>query len=192
MKRFVLGSLLVVAAAMPAAAQGTHLGVTGGWYTPYSTVKDYANTGWDAGLTLSLGAPMVPITFRIDGMYGELPGKTITVGPGTVKSDFTTWSVTGNVVWTIFGKTLPTKFYLIGGIGYYSVQQKYTTNPPAPVPTVNTPAFGYNAGLGFRFTKLFIEARWTNIDGGLDLTGLTAGGGTKALQVVPINVGIFF
>ena len=192
MKRFVLGSLFAFAVSMPAAAQGTHLGITGGWYTPYGTVKDYANSGWNGGLTLSIGAPMVPITFRIDGTYGEMPGKTVTLGPESVKSDFTVWGVSGNVVWTIFGKTLPTKFYLIGGIGYYNVQQKYTTSPSIPMPTVNTPAFGYNAGLGFRFTKVFVEARWTNIDGGLTLDGLTASGGSKALQVVPINVGLFF
>ncbi|HUO51097.1 MAG TPA: hypothetical protein VMT93_01145 [Gemmatimonadaceae bacterium] len=192
MKRSVLGLMLACAAAMPAAAQGVHLGITGGWYIPYGTVKDYATNGWDGGLTLAIGAPMVPVTFRIDGMYGTMPGKTVTVGPETVKADFTTWSLTGNLVWTIIGKTLPTKFYLIGGIGYYNVQQKYTTSAAIPIPTVNTPAFGYNAGLGFRFTKIFIEARWTNIDGGLDLTGLTAGGGTKSLQVVPVNVGIIF
>ena len=190
MKSFVLGSLIVLAAALPVSAQGVHFGITGGWYTPYGAVKDYAKSGYDGGLTLQIGAPLVPVGFRFDAMYGEMPGKSLYVAGETVKSDFTVWSATGNIVWTIFGNALPTKFYLIGGIGYYSVQQKITSTLGS-VPTVTTPAFGYNAGLGFKFTKLFIEARWTNINGGLNLEAFGSTG-SQALQVVPINVGILF
>jgi len=190
MKRTLIASLLVLAAALPASAQ--HFGLTGGWYLPYGTVKDYANSGFDGGIVLQIGAPLVPVNFRIDATYGELPGKTIDLGGGTsAKSDFTTYGASANIVWTIFGSTLPPKFYLIGGIGYYGVQQKYSVTGLPSIPSATKSAFGYNAGLGFRFTKFFIEARWTDITNGLETASL-GGTGSTSLQVVPVNVGFIF
>ena len=126
MKRSLLAALLVLAAALPASAQ--HFGITGGMYLPYGSAKDFTNSGWDAGITFQIGAPLVPINFRFDAVYGTLPGKTIDIGGGeTAKADLTTYGATANVVWTIFGTASPFKFYVIGGIGYYGVQQKYTT-----------------------------------------------------------------
>jgi hypothetical protein len=192
MKRIVIGSLVLLAAtSAPCAAQ--HIGIMGGWVDPYSSTGDVAKAGWDAGITLQLGAPLVPIQFRIDGTYNLMDGKPVG-GAYQTTSNFTIWSGTGNIVWTVFGTALPTKIYLIGGIGYYSVQQKVTVTGALPPPpaltagTVTTPAFGYNLGLGVRFTKLFIEARWNDVQSGYVDNGLQK----KALQFVPINVGLLF
>ena len=194
MKRSLFGTLaaLVVLSA-PMAAQGvplTRFGIYGGWATPYGTVKDYAKSGWDAGVTLAIGAPLVPVSFRIDASYATMGGKPVTVGPGTVSETFNIYSATGNVVWTIIGNTLPTKVYLIGGIGYYNVQQTTSVTGLPAVPSFKGGKFGYNAGLGVRFTKFFVEARWNDIQSGLDLS--TYGGGTTNLEMIPINVGILF
>ena len=193
MKRFLLCSLAVAAiTATPAAAQGvplTKFGIMGGWATPYGTLKDYANSGWDAGVTLQIGAPLVPVSFRIDATYNLMNGKTLTVGAATLDNDFTVWTATGNVVWVLIGKALPTKFYIIGGIGYYNVQQKVNvTAPVAANSTITSSKFGYNAGLGVRFTKLFVEARWNSVNGGLT----NSSGGTETLEFIPITVGFMF
>lgn len=191
MKRTALTFLLVIAAALPSAAQ-VHFGLTAGWYTPYSSTKDFANSGFDGGIVLGFGAPIVPVSFRVDATYGEMPGKSIDVGGGnTIKSDFNVYGASGNVVWNIIGAATPTKLYLIGGIGYYAVEQKYSVSGVPPVPQVHKSAFGYNAGIGFKFTMFFIEARYTSISNGLDETAF-GGSGTKALTVIPINVGVMF
>ena len=191
MKRTALTTLLVLAAALPAAAQ-VHFGLTAGWYTPYSSTKDFAKSGYDGGIVLGIGAPVVPVSFRFDATYGEMPGKNVDVGGGaTVKSDFSVYGASGNVVWNVIGANMPTKIYLIGGVGYYKVEQKYSFNGTPPVPNVSQSAFGYNAGIGFRFTLVFIEARYTSISNGLDERAY-GGSGTKALTVIPINVGVMF
>jgi len=190
MKRIVSTALLVLAGALPAAAQ-VHFGITGGWYSPYGSTKDFASNGYDGGIVLGIGAPVVPVSFRVDATYGEMPGKSISCCGGTVKSDFAVYGATGNVVWTIIGAASPAKLYLIGGIGYYSVQQKYSVSGAPAVPSSTKSAFGYNAGVGFRFTMFFIEARYTSITNALDESTL-GGTGSKALTVVPINVGVMF
>ena len=192
MKRLVFTTLFaLIAGAAPAAAQGTSLvkiGITGGWVTPYQTTKTYAKTGWDAGLTMQIAAPLVPIGFRIDALYSTMDGAAQT-GAAIHVDNFTIYSATGNVVWTVFGTGMPTKFYVIGGIGYYSVSQKQTVVATSTSATVSSSDFGYNIGLGVKLTKFFIEARWTNIDGGLLIPST---GASQSLQIVPINVGIIF
>jgi len=192
MKRSLLGALVALAAFWaPSAAQGASLfrfGILGGWATPYGTVKNYAKSGWDAGATLAIGAPLVPVSFRVDAGYASMGGKPQTVLTATATPTFDIWSATGNVVWNIIGNTLPTKVYLIGGVGYYNVQQTISGLPATP--SFKAGKFGYNAGLGVRFTKFFVEARWNDIQSGLDLSAY--GGGTTNLEMVPINVGILF
>ena len=192
MKGLVFSTLFaLIAGSAPAAAQGTSLvkiGIQGGWVTPYQTTKTYAKTGWDAGLTMQIAAPLVPVGFRIDALYSTMDGAAQT-GAAIRVDNFTIYSATGNVVWTVIGTGMPTKLYVIGGIGYYSVSQKQTIVATSTSATLTSSDFGYNVGLGVKFTKFFIEARWTNIDGGL-LIPTT--GGSQSLQIVPINVGLIF
>jgi opacity protein-like surface antigen len=194
MKRFVIGALFAISvSSAPAVAQGVplvHFGVMGGYALPYSNLKDYANSGWNAGVTVKIGAPLVPVAFRVDATYSQMNGKTLTLpGPTTVDNDFMVWNATGNVEWVLIGKALPTQFYLIGGLGYYNVQQKVNVTSPVNVSTPYTSSkFGYNAGLGVRFTKLFVEARWNTVSDGL----VTTSGSKTTLEYIPITVGIIF
>ena len=99
------------------------------------------------------------------------------------------WNATANVQWVLIGKALPTKFYLIGGLGYYDVQQTVKVTSPVPISqTLNSSKFGYNAGLGVRFTKLFVEARWNTVSDGL----VTTSGSKTTLEYIPITAGIIF
>ncbi len=184
MKRFILGAAVAMAAAAPAGAQ-IGFGLMGGVSIPQSTLADYANSGWIGGATLRFGAPVVPVHFRIDGTYADMLGKTITVpGPATVKNDFAVYSATANVQWNMLGPV-----YLIGGVGYYGVQQKLTvTSPPAPSVTNTQSGFGYNAGIGVKLAMLFVEARWNDVSNGL----VQSDGSKKNLEYIPITVGIMF
>ena len=192
MKKTMFGALVALVVAATLAGAQVHLGVMGGWVLPNGTTGDYAKSGYGGGLTMQIGAPAVPVTFRIDGTYGQMNGKPMTVttpgGTETFKSDFTVWSGTANAVVTVFGRTLPTKIYLIGGIGYYSIEQKVTASPITGPPVPTASSFGYNIGLGVRFTKLFIEARWNHVSDGLMQNDLTK----TALEFVPVNVGLIF
>jgi opacity protein-like surface antigen len=194
MKRSVFGVLCAISAiAAPAAAQGVplvHFGIMGGYSLPYSTLKDYASSGWGGGVTLRIGAPLVPVAFRVDATYNVMNGKTLTLpGPTTVDNDFTVWNATANVEFVLIGKALPTKLYLIGGLGYYNIQQKVNVTSPVPLSTpLNSSKFGYNAGLGVRFTKLFVEARWNTVSDGLT----TSTGSKTTLEYIPITVGLMF
>jgi opacity protein-like surface antigen len=194
MKRFAIGALFAIfASAAPAVAQGVplvHFGVMAGYALPYNTLKDYANSGWTGGVTLAIGAPLVPVSFRVDATYSDMQGKTLTEpGPSTIANDFIVWNATANVQWVLIGKALPTKFYLIGGLGYYDVQQTLKVITPVPVSqTLNSSKFGYNAGLGVRFSKLFVEARWNTVSDGL----VTTSGEKKTLEYIPITVGLMF
>jgi opacity protein-like surface antigen len=194
MKRFVIGALFAISAsAAPAAAQGVplvHFGVMAGYSLPYNTLDDYAKSGWNGGVTLKIGAPLVPVAFRVDATYSQMDGKTLTFpGPSTVENDFVVWNATANIQWVLIGKALPTKFYLIGGLGYYNVQQKVNVTSPVVLSTpYNSSKFGYNAGLGVSFSKLFVEARWNTVSDGL----VTTSGSKTTLEYIPITVGIIF
>ncbi len=185
MKRFILGAAVaIVTLAAPAGAQ-IGFGIMGGYSIPNSTLKDYANNGWLGGVTLRFGAPVVPVHFRVDATYGLMNGKSIMVpGPATEKNDFTIYSATGNVQWNMLGPV-----YLIGGVGYYGVQQKVSvTSPPLPSVTSTQSSFGYNAGVGVKLAMLFIEARWNDVSNGL----VQSDGSKKSLEYIPITVGIMF
>jgi hypothetical protein len=166
-----LGLMAMTFASAPAAAQivgsPIRFGVMGGASVPVSDFKNVAKTGWNAGALLDIGLPLIPIGFRVDGSWNQFPTKT--VGTTDIKSRII--DGTANVVYT-FGPTLPTKFYLIGGVGVYNI--KFTTSGSVLVQLT-----------GF---STFIEARYTNVFSG----GNDANGGTKSLQYIPITVGITF
>jgi hypothetical protein len=178
--------------AAPASAQAivgspVRFGIMGGATVPLSDFKDVAKTGWNAGALVTIGVPLVPVSFRIDGQWHQLDGKTPLAGPPT---DFRIIDGTANVVYT-FGAALPTKFYLIGGVGAYNERAKLRDTDTSASST----KFGLNAGLGFKFQltgfATFVEARYHNIIHGSSI-GDTSDGSSKSLQLIPISVGITF
>jgi opacity protein-like surface antigen len=195
MKRMMISTaaaaMMLVAAQAPLHAQMLtspfRFGITGGATVPIGNLSNFANTGWNAGVLLDVGLPLVPIGFRLDATWQQLDTKRFAVGApelpigGEVKNRFI--AGTANVLYT-FNSMAPTKFYLIGGVGGYGVR-KETLPSSGPNLTFTETKFGINAGAGFRFQltgfSTFIEARWHDV--------FTTG---PSSQFIPINVGITF
>jgi hypothetical protein len=194
----VLGLALSVTAASVSAqaivSSPVRFGIMGGATLPLSDLSNEEKTGWNAGVLVSIGVPLVPVSFRIDGQWQQLGHKTYTVTEaGAATASFPNLRIidgTANVVYT-FGAALPTKFYLIGGAGVYNER---FTDPNSDL-SVSGTKFGLNGGVGFKFQltgfATFIEARYHNV-----IHGTSVGDGdnstAKSLQFVPISVGITF
>jgi hypothetical protein len=194
----VLGLVLSATAASVSAqaivSSPVRFGIMGGATVPLSDLSDEEKTGWNAGALVSIGVPLVPVSFRIDAQWQQLSGKDFsTLGGAGGSSSFPNLRIidgTANVVYT-FGAALPTKFYLIGGAGIYNERFK---DPNSDAHADGT-KFGLNAGVGFKFQltgfATFIEARYHNV-----INGTSVGDGdnsnAKSLQFVPISVGITF
>jgi len=188
----VLG-LIVSAGAAPISAQAivsspVRFGIMGGATVPLSDLSDFNKTGWNAGALVTIGVPLVPVSFRIDGQWQQMQAKNDVAFP----ADLRIIDGTANVVYT-FGAALPTKFYLIGGVGVYNERFK---DPDTDISASGT-KFGLNAGVGFKFQltgfATFIEARYHNVIHGTDVGGGDASGGdVRSLQFIPITVGITF
>jgi opacity protein-like surface antigen len=191
----VLG-LILSAAAAPISAQAivsspVRFGIMGGATVPLSDLSDFNKTGWNAGALVTIGVPLVPVSFRIDGQWQQLDGKpTVGVSPSPQFPDFRIIDGTANVVYT-FGAALPTKFYVIGGIGAYNERAHDPVNDVSKSST----KFGLNAGVGFKFQltgfATFIEARYHNVIHGSEI-GDASTGDAKSRQFLPISVGITF
>jgi len=188
----VLG-LILSAGAAPISAQAivsspVRFGIMGGATVPLSDLSDFNKTGWNAGALVTIGVPLVPVSFRIDGQWQQMQAKSGVPFP----ADLRIIDGTANVVYT-FGAALPTKFYLIGGLGVYNERFK---DPDTDISASGT-KFGLNAGVGFKFQltgfATFIEARYHNVIHGTDVGGGDASGGdVRSLQFIPITVGITF
>ena len=188
----VLG-LILSAGAAPISAQAivsspVRFGIMGGATVPLSDLSDFNKTGWNAGALVTIGVPLVPVSFRIDGQWQQMQAKNDVAFP----ADLRIIDGTANVVYT-FGAALPTKFYLIGGLGVYNERFK---DPDTDISASGT-KFGLNAGVGFKFQltgfATFIEARYHNVIHGTDVGGGDASGGdVRSLQFIPITVGITF
>ena len=191
----ILGLVLSATAASVSAqavvSSPVRFGIMGGATVPLSDFSDAAKTGWNAGILMNIGVPLVPVSFRIDGQWQQLKGKNFDAGKGLIThDDFRIIDGTANVVYT-FGAALPTKFYLIGGAGVYNVRVKNVDLDA----TASSTKFGLNGGVGFKFQltgfSTFIEARYHNVIHGTDI-GSSNSSNAKSLQFVPISVGITF
>jgi hypothetical protein len=191
----VAGTMLAAGAGWgaPLAAQvvvssPVRFGIMGGATAPVGDFSDVAKTGWNAGVLLDIGLPLVPLGFRVDGTWNQLGDKTLDDG-ATIKNRFIAGTV--DAVYTLNSLAM-TKFYLIGGVGVYNFRQKNDNLPiatPGGVVLTSTShtetKFGVNAGAGFRVQLVgfstFIEARWHDV--------FTSG---TSAQMIPIDVGITF
>ncbi len=189
-----LSATVASVSAQAIVSSPVRFGIMGGATVPLSDLKNFNKTGWNAGALLSIGVPLVPVSFRVDGQWHQLSGKGFVqaagAGGATQNADLRVIDGTANVVYT-FGAALPTKFYLIGGAGVYNVRFK---DPASDVSASGT-KFGLNAGVGFKFQltgfATFIEARYHNVIHG-SAVGSDNASNAKALQFVPISVGITF
>jgi hypothetical protein len=186
----VLG-LVLAATAVPVSAQAivsspVRFGIMGGATFPMSDLKNAVKTGWNAGALVTIGVPLVPVSFRVDGQWQQLNAKAGIDAPANLRII----DGTANIVYT-FGAALPTKFYLIGGAGVYNERFK---DPSSDLHADGT-KFGLNGGVGFKFQltgfATFLEARYHNVIHGTAVGSVDASN-AKSLQFVPISVGITF
>jgi hypothetical protein len=193
----VLG-LVLSATAAPVSAQAivsspVRFGIMGGATVPLSDLSDVNKTGWNAGALVTVGVPLVPVSFRVDGQWQQMNGKDLAAlggAGGSSPANLRIIDGTANIVYT-FGAALPTKFYLIGGVGVYNERFK---DPNSDVHADGT-KFGLNGGVGFKFQltgfATFIEARYHNVIHG-SAVGDVSDSNASSLQFVPISVGITF
>jgi hypothetical protein len=184
--RITVAGVMLAAGGAPLSAQvavasPVRFGITGGATIPVSDFSDAAKTGWNAGVLLDVGLPLVPIGFRLDGLWHQFSDKDLPDG-SVIKNRII--AGTADVVYT-FNSLALTKFYAIGGIGVYNVRTELEGGI-IPGSTSDTETkFGVNAGLGFRVQltgfSTFVEARWHDV--------FTSG---QSSQMIPITVGITF
>lgn len=187
--RCVWGSLALAVAlgvgSGEAAAQAivnspVRFGLVGGLTQPLSDLSDNVNSGWHAGALLDLGLPLVPLGFRIDGVWHQFGTETFTDGTRQKAR-----VIAGTLDATYSLGTAPmVRAYLIGGVGLYGTKFEQESVDLVSVTNSQT-KFGVNAGLGIKVQLAgfgtFVEARWHDI--------FTDG---KSTQMLPISVGITF
>lgn len=163
-----LSSALLVVFALPLAAQSVTWGVTGGATlgSPedlYSLAAVSSIGGWTAGVTIGPRVPTSALDFRIDVSYSNLgnhAGKVLDpfpVDPEWYDARFVTAGASADLVWNVLGAGKSTSPYLLAGLGWYAAQT--TTTDFFRTTTLTSGVLSYNGGLGFRFTRYFIEAR---------------------------------
>lgn len=184
--------------AQTAASKPGSIGIMGGATFPRgSDATDAWKTGWNAGVLIRLGAAPFPLSFRLEGQWHQLAGKTISFPDrGSNTTDLRIIDGTADFEWT-FGPPAASNFYLIGGGGFYKLRGEDSQTPgnisggTAITVTENATKFGWNAGAGFRFPlsghSLFIEARYHAVSHGHEVDGT---GSSKALHFIPVDVGI--
>lgn len=198
----------LLAAGTAAQAQGPQFGIlTGPLYSssdPMGQNVPDASRGWSAGAALQLGRQTEDVIYRFDAGYsrtGDLQSWCCN-NPGggaseTFNNNFSVLGASANFVATVLGRGASTKAYLIGGLGWYAVTSSGSnaSDPSQPALSTTVGAFGWNAGLGMRFSRFFIEARYTVIkDGAVPYSppGVQESGQRQNLGTLPITVGIWF
>jgi hypothetical protein len=184
--------------AQALAASPARIGIMGGATFPRN--QDMSNvfkTGWNAGAVITLGSPAFPLSFRIDGQWHQLGGKTITrpdVGDRT--TDLRVIDGTADFQWMFGGKS-GSGFYLLGGVGFYNLRGRIVETPgnviggDVQTATLSATKFGWNGGAGYQFRltgySLFIESRYHAISHGHEVDG---SGSSKSMHIIPLDIGI--
>ncbi len=163
---------LVVGASSAHAQSPIGFGVSGGAALATGSTLDDFNHGFNGTVSAFLGAPLTPLTLRIDGSYNKLSGRD---GVPTLGRDLGILGASANVQYGLGG--IAVKPYAVGGVGVYSTKLGDADRSGAK--------FGFNGGLGISFGlsgfQTFAEARYTRIS--------TDG---EATSFIPLTFGIRF
>ena len=173
---------MLVAAPNASAQKSYAVGVTGGVAIPTGKFSDpYAN-GFTITAFVGLGVPDLPIGIRIDGVYNEFSGRTVTPAGGGASvdtPDLRLLGVVGNLIYSFPGTTA--KPYVVTGGGFYNSKDDVSG-------TKSKNDLGFSAGLGATFglgpLAAILEARYHSI------SREAASGGN--IHFVPISLGIVF
>jgi hypothetical protein len=160
MKRGVsmLGLAMTLAAGSAAPAAGQIGFVLGGGATiPMGDFGDVAKTGWMGLAGVRLGLPLLPVSFRAEGLFGQ-NGHDI----GATDDKTTLYGGMANVMVSIGPPLVPVKPYIIAGAG--------ALNHKVELGGVSgnewKPVFGGGVGVNVSLmvVGLFVEARYLRRD----------------------------
>jgi hypothetical protein len=176
MKRRLLSTLLLSALfAAPSALSAqlsTGVSLAAGLSQPTGTLSDGFQSGFNGAVGFNIGAPLIPVGLRLEGAYNGFSGKA------GVNEDLRLISGTANAT---LGFGLP---YIIGGVGYYSRNEKSNTLNLSDTQS----AAGVNIGAGLRLPlgvmSTFVEVRYHKMLGDKN--------NGADLSYVPITFGIQF
>jgi hypothetical protein len=189
-------------AATSASAQAMNWGITGGATlgTPddfYSVAAASTIGGWSVGAAIGDRSASRTLGLRVDLAYSNLHNPTahvyppgMAVDPDAYSTQYETIGASADLLWNVLGPRRTTGPYLLGGLGWYAVKTR-TEFPGSPQPTdiTWTGALSYNGGLGFRFSRYFVEARAIAYD---NVPTPLFGYGRTRIYSFPITAGFWF
>jgi hypothetical protein len=164
-------TLSAVVATRPAAAQAVRVGIGAGVIAPAGNAVIGDNAGWHLLGKVAVDVPLVPISVRVDGLYGQtshqggVPGHT-SIGGGLA-----------SLVWHVPTDAPEVKPYLLAGAGVYRVQPDTTATTRV--------AFGVGGGVAFGHAPLHlsVEGRYLSV---------RASGSARDFNFIPVTASVSF
>ena len=172
----MIAAAAIAFGAMPAKAQFPHLSIMGGVSFPKGDASQVPDMGYNGGMALGLRAPLLQVGIRFDAGISHFPGKEIVVGGSSYSQSTNVWSGTVNATYSL-PLPAPVKPYAIAGLGYYGTIVTVQGVPG----NASESKLGYNAGVGFSLSRLFVEMRYHHVN--------TSG---SSLTFMPVTFGITF
>jgi hypothetical protein len=156
--------------ASTASAQHVKVSVGAGGVLPTGDYSTLDNAGWHVLGAVEVGLPMTGLGVRVDGMYSQTTHADLLTGTTTLSGG------SADLVYRIGAPHVPVKFYVLGGVGYYSVDFGGSQSESD---------MGYNAGAGLSFglagMNVFAETRYIGV--------MTSG---STMTFLPVTLGMAF
>jgi Outer membrane protein beta-barrel domain len=164
-------TLTAVVVVRPAAAQSLRIGIGAGVIAPAGTAVIGDNAGWHVLGKVAVDVPLVPISVRVDGLYGQLSHQ------GGVPGHTSIGGVLASLVWHIPTDAPQVKPYLLAGAGVYRVQPDTAA--------ITKLAFGVGGGVAFGHAPLHfsVEGRYLSV---------RASGSSQDFNFIPITGTVSF
>lgn len=163
---------IVLGASSAQAQSPVGFGISGGAALATGSTLDDYNHGFNGTVSAFMGAPVSPLTLRLDGSYNKLSGRD---GLPALGRDLSVLGASANLQYGLGG--IAVKPYAVGGVGVYTAKREGADGSGAKI--------GFNGGLGISFAlsgfQTFAEARYNRIS--------TDG---EAIQFIPLTFGIRF
>jgi hypothetical protein len=179
------GKIVVILAASIALAPNANaqvgpqfsIGANAGLAIPVSDLSSFTSSGYTVAITLGMHQPMIPLSFRAEGSFTELPWSDNTGASGARHRIF------GLAVDGQYNLGTPSTnggLYVTGGAGTYGSNDVNLIGGDSD----RQWNFGINAGLGYYLPlsgfTMYFEGRYQNIFGGTNHV------------LFPITVGLTF
>ncbi len=177
----VVAAAALTLSAGAASAQGLGYGVNAGAAMPTGSTMDQNSIGYNVGASVFLRPALSPLSFRVDGNYAVMGGKT----QGTIsRPDLKVLSGTANLQYGLGGEAV--KLYAVGGAGVYTTQYQGLDR--------SSMKLGFNGGFGVNLPlsgfNTSIEARLNYIQA--DNSGPGLGYQRDKVMFIPVTFGINF